>query len=377
MDDAFGRIAALARPRRLLRPGRRRCQGEQRRAGARRRRRPARRRQRHLRGTGARRGVRPARPARRVSLDRALELAEAVRGRAYPKPTVGAVVVRDGEIVGEGATEAAGRHGEVVALEHAGERAHGATLYVTMEPCAHHGTTPPCVDAILAAGIARVVAGSRDPNPEAAGGLERLERERRRDRARRPPRGSAPERGVAHVGRRAPAVRRLQGRCDARRQGDGARLSLGLRRGLAPARARAARRRRRRRGRDGHRAAREPAARRARRAGRRASRGASPSEPGRCPRDPSSSCAQGRSTRSCTRSGRTESSRSCSKAARRSPAPSCAPASSTRCSSSSPRSCLDRVRACSTASTSRCGSSTRPAGGSATTSSIEGYLREP
>ena len=81
-----------------------------------------------------------------------------------------------GEIVGEGATEegTAGRHGEVIALAAAGERARGATLYVTMEPCAHHGTTPPCVDAVLAAGIARVVAGSLDPNPEAAGGFERL-----------------------------------------------------------------------------------------------------------------------------------------------------------------------------------------------------------
>jgi diaminohydroxyphosphoribosylaminopyrimidine deaminase/5-amino-6-(5-phosphoribosylamino)uracil reductase len=112
-----------------------------------------------------------------MSLERALELAEAARGRAYPKPTVGAVVVAGDAIVGEGATEAAGRHGEVVALEAAGELARGATLYVTMEPCAHHGTTPPCVDAVLAAGIARVVAGSRDPNPEAGGGLERLEAE--------------------------------------------------------------------------------------------------------------------------------------------------------------------------------------------------------
>ena len=110
-----------------------------------------------------------------MSLDRALELAEAARGRAYPKPTVGAVLVRDGEVVGEGATEAAGRHGEIVALEQAGERARGATLYVTMEPCAHFGRTPPCVDAIVAAGVGRVVAASRDPNPEAAGGLERLE----------------------------------------------------------------------------------------------------------------------------------------------------------------------------------------------------------
>ena len=110
-----------------------------------------------------------------MSLQRALELADEARGRAYPKPTVGAVVVSDGEVVGEGATEAAGRHGEILALAAAGLRARGATLYVTMEPCAHHGTTPPCVDAIVAAGVARVVAGSRDPNPEAAGGLERLQ----------------------------------------------------------------------------------------------------------------------------------------------------------------------------------------------------------
>ncbi len=109
-----------------------------------------------------------------MSLQRALELAAEADGRAYPKPTVGAVVVADGEVVGEGATETAGRHGEVVALEAAAERASGATLYVTMEPCAHHGTTPPCVDAVLAAGVARVVAGSLDPNTEAGGGLERL-----------------------------------------------------------------------------------------------------------------------------------------------------------------------------------------------------------
>ena len=109
-----------------------------------------------------------------MTLERALELARKARGRAYPKPTVGAVVVSDGETVGEGATEATGRHGEIVALEAAGGRARGATLYVTMEPCAHQGTTPPCVDAIVAAGIARVVAGSLDPNPEAAGGLDRL-----------------------------------------------------------------------------------------------------------------------------------------------------------------------------------------------------------
>jgi diaminohydroxyphosphoribosylaminopyrimidine deaminase/5-amino-6-(5-phosphoribosylamino)uracil reductase len=109
-----------------------------------------------------------------VSISRALELARAAQDRAYPKPTVGAVVVNGGEVVAEGVTEAAGRHGEVVALEAAGERARGATLYVTLEPCAHHGTTPPCTDAIRAAGVERVVFAARDPNPEAAGGAERL-----------------------------------------------------------------------------------------------------------------------------------------------------------------------------------------------------------
>ena len=110
-----------------------------------------------------------------MSLDRALGLAEAAVGVAYPNPTVGAVVVAGGTVVGEGVTEAyGGRHGEIVALDAAGERARGATLYVTMEPCAHHGKTPPCVDAIVEAGIERVVAGCLDPNSEAAGGLERL-----------------------------------------------------------------------------------------------------------------------------------------------------------------------------------------------------------
>jgi diaminohydroxyphosphoribosylaminopyrimidine deaminase/5-amino-6-(5-phosphoribosylamino)uracil reductase len=111
-----------------------------------------------------------------VSLERAIDVARAARERAYPKPTVGAVLVRDGAIVGEGATEAAGRHAEVVALEAAGHRARGATMYVTLEPCDHHGTTPPCTEAILAAGVARVVYGAADPNPEAAGGAEHLRR---------------------------------------------------------------------------------------------------------------------------------------------------------------------------------------------------------
>jgi len=109
-----------------------------------------------------------------MSLERAVELARDAGEQAYPKPTVGAVLVRDGETVGEGVTEAGGRHAEVVALAAAGERARGATMYVTLEPCAHHGTTPPCADAIVAAGVARVVVGVRDPNREAAGGAERL-----------------------------------------------------------------------------------------------------------------------------------------------------------------------------------------------------------
>ena len=109
-------------------------------------------------------------------LERALELAERGRGTTRPNPVVGAVVVRDGEVVGEGWHERpGGPHGEVVALEAAGERARGAALYLTMEPCAHHGRTPPCTDAVLAAGVARVVAGCLDPNPRASGGLSVLQ----------------------------------------------------------------------------------------------------------------------------------------------------------------------------------------------------------
>ena len=108
-------------------------------------------------------------------LERAMELAERGRGTTHPNPTVGAVVVADGEIVGEGWHERKGApHAEVVALEAAGDRARGATAYVTLEPCTHHGTTPPCVDALHDAGVARVVAGQLDPHPEHGGGLERL-----------------------------------------------------------------------------------------------------------------------------------------------------------------------------------------------------------
>lgn len=108
--------------------------------------------------------------------ERALELAERGRGKVGDHPLVGAVVVRDGEVVGEGWYEyELVRHAEVAALEQAGERARGATLYVTLEPCSHHGRTPPCADALAAAGIARAVVGARDPNPRVDGrGLERL-----------------------------------------------------------------------------------------------------------------------------------------------------------------------------------------------------------
>jgi diaminohydroxyphosphoribosylaminopyrimidine deaminase / 5-amino-6-(5-phosphoribosylamino)uracil reductase len=107
---------------------------------------------------------------------RALELAERGRGKTRDHPLVGAVVVRDGEVVGEGWYEYDGvRHAEVVALEAAGDAAQGATLYVTLEPCSHHGRTPPCADAVVAAGVARAVVGARDPNPAVDGrGLERL-----------------------------------------------------------------------------------------------------------------------------------------------------------------------------------------------------------
>ncbi|MEP6977916.1 MAG: bifunctional diaminohydroxyphosphoribosylaminopyrimidine deaminase/5-amino-6-(5-phosphoribosylamino)uracil reductase RibD [Thermoleophilia bacterium] len=109
-------------------------------------------------------------------LERALELAERGRGATRPNPVVGAVIVRDGEIVGEGWHERhGGPHAEINALAAAGDRARGATMAVTLEPCSHHGKTPPCADALIAAGIARVVAGAEDPNPEVHGsGFERL-----------------------------------------------------------------------------------------------------------------------------------------------------------------------------------------------------------
>jgi diaminohydroxyphosphoribosylaminopyrimidine deaminase/5-amino-6-(5-phosphoribosylamino)uracil reductase len=105
-------------------------------------------------------------------LERAIELAERGRGTTHPNPVVGAVVVRDGEVVGEGWHERkGGPHAEVTALEAAGEAARGATLYVTLEPCDHRGSQPPCVDAVLRAGVAKVVVGAKDPTRD---GIARL-----------------------------------------------------------------------------------------------------------------------------------------------------------------------------------------------------------
>ena len=105
----------------------------------------------------------------------ALALAARGLGSTWPNPAVGCVLVAGGRVVGRGWTQPGGRpHAEAVALERAGARARGATAYVSLEPCAHHGATPPCADALIAAGIAAAVIAMPDPNPVAGGGIDRL-----------------------------------------------------------------------------------------------------------------------------------------------------------------------------------------------------------
>jgi len=112
----------------------------------------------------------PFTPADNAFMTQALDLAEEGRGAVEPNPLVGAVVVKDGQVVGQGwHAKFGGPHAEVAALESAGAKARGATLYVTLEPCAHQGKTPPCSQAVIAAGISRVVAAMEDPFPQVAG----------------------------------------------------------------------------------------------------------------------------------------------------------------------------------------------------------------
>src|ERR1700722_9383217 len=110
-------------------------------------------------------------------MEHALALARKGVGLASPNPAVGCVIVRDGEIVGEGFHQYEWRdHAEIVALKTAGEKARGATTYVSLEPCNHTGRTGPCTEALIAAGVQRVVAAMRDPNPATSGrGFERLQ----------------------------------------------------------------------------------------------------------------------------------------------------------------------------------------------------------
>ncbi len=112
----------------------------------------------------------PGNPIDPHYMQRCLELAQRAIGRTAPNPMVGCVIVKNGEIIGEGFHPKAGEpHAEIFALRAAGEKAQGATLYVNLEPCNHHGRTPPCSEAVIASGVARVVIGMVDPNPQVAG----------------------------------------------------------------------------------------------------------------------------------------------------------------------------------------------------------------
>ena len=109
---------------------------------------------------------------------RAIELAKKAEGKTYPNPLVGAVIVKNGKVISEGHHKKAGtHHAEVIALKKAGKNARNADLYVNLEPCAHYGKTPPCVDNIIKSGIKTVYAAMRDPNPLVSGkGLKLLRR---------------------------------------------------------------------------------------------------------------------------------------------------------------------------------------------------------
>ena len=173
----------------------------------------------------------------------ALTLGRRGLGNAWPNPAVGAVVVKDGVVVGRGWTQPGGRpHAEVEALRRAGAAARGATLYATLEPCSHHGKTPPCVDAIAAAGIARVVSALEDPNPEIAGqGHARLTSQGIAVDDRRVRRRSAARARGTHSARpRWPATCHAQARRVGRRQGGACRPQAGRDHRRAGARARAA-----------------------------------------------------------------------------------------------------------------------------------------
>ena len=194
----------------------------------------------------------------------ALALGRRGLGRTWPNPAVGAVVVKDGVIVGRGWTQPGGRpHAEPEALERAGDAARGATLYVTLEPCSHFGKSPPCADAIIAAGISRVVAAIEDPNPEVAGqGARKTSRRRHRRRCRpvraRKPRTTMP--GISAAFAIKPPACDPETRGVQRRQDRGQRPQAGCDhgRGGADAGASAPRAERRHPGRDRYRAADDP-----------------------------------------------------------------------------------------------------------------------
>ena len=184
-----------------------------------------------LRARGSAARLPPPRPSAGMSLERALELGAAARGRAYPKPTVGAVIVRDGEVVGEGATEAGGRHGEIVALAGGGRaRARRDALRdaravrAPRHDAAVHRRDPRRGRRARRLRLAR-------PESRSAGRARAAARGRRRGRARRPLRGTRPRTRRGAPGSPRAAVRHLQGGGDARRPRDGARLALGHRGG--------------------------------------------------------------------------------------------------------------------------------------------------